>query len=343
MTTLKAPVVNLSSGGTVSSRGVAGIYDAAVRSSRRNDILQREDPLPIDVTQLVMGNASNENRTLFVVAAGNEGGDLRRPEASMTVLRLRAAAAATKALLEDLPGASAADIKKVQELASKDAKLGMFPCRPKGMGVTQRPLGTPKQQTKGGALSMLRMPDGTFDRGNILCVAASDWNGHLTAFSNWGPGIVDVAAPGAHIVGTGVGDGYRTANGTSYSAPMVAAVAAMVYSVVPDAQPWLVKCAILSSATSKPLRVDPTRLPYQDLTVSDVDNFGIARETIPYPNGNPLTVMGIVQAPEAISAALHLDARVKRKLAGGWGSWPTCVQKRGIFGGWKNTPTLSVR
>ena len=116
---------------------------------------------------------------------------------------------------------------------------------------------------------------------------------------------------------------------------MVAGVAAMVYSVVPDAQPWLVKCAILSSATSKPLRpANVTQEPFNYLTeIIDL------RIKIPYPNESPLTVNGMVQASEAISAALHLQTRVA--AAQRTGSWPTCVQKRGFFGGWKNTPVLS--
>jgi subtilisin family serine protease len=171
------------------------------------------------------------------------------------------------------------------------------------MGITQRPVGIGSRTSqKGGSLSMLQMPDGTFDRGNILCVASADWNGELSSFSNWGPGIVDVAAPGSNIVGTLPFNGYATENGTSFAAPMVAGVAAMVNSVLPNAQPWLVKCAILSSATSKPLRpADPTKLPFTYLTLP-----ANGKEKIPYPDQSPLTVNGMVQASEAISAALFL-------------------------------------
>lgn len=205
------------------------------------------------------------------------------------------------------------------------------------MGVTQRPVGIDRGSAKGGTLSMLRMPDGTFDRGNILCVAAADWNGNLTEFSNWGPGVVDVAAPGTHLIGTVPWQGYEAGNGTSYAAPLVSGVAAMIYNVLPNAEPWLVKCAILSSATSKPLQpVNPTKAPYTYLTQLDAD---AGKRVVPYPKNSPLTVNGMVQASEAISAALHLDARVKS--AKNTGSWPTCVQKRGFFGGWKNTPVLT--
>jgi subtilisin family serine protease len=343
---LKARVVNFSLGLDV-KRG-DDLFDSNADRVRRNNVLRRPDTIEVDAMNLLMGRVPDASRTLFVVAAGNEGSDLRRPLSSIQAQIERAADQAEEDLLGRNSAATRVEIdaerKKAQQSMKRDAAVGLFPCRPKGMGVTDRPTGpNSKQQLKGGTLSMLRMPDGTFDRGNILCVAAADWNGELARFSNWGPGVVDVAAPGKRIVGTsGGGDGYATGDGTSYAAPMVAGVAAMVYSVVPDAQPWLVKCAILSSATSKPLqRPNPNKAPFSYLTEPD-PNGG---QRIPYPDGSPLTVNGMVQASEAISAALYLDARVKRKLRGGIGSgsWPTCVQKRGLFGGWKNTPTLSGR
>ena len=84
------------------------------------------------------------------------------------------------------------------------------------------------------------------------------------------------------------------------------------------------------------------RVDFQEFNPDNLRNrseLGIASERIPYPNGSPLTVNGMVQASEAISAALFLDGRV-RIAQNGSGSWPTCVQKRGFFGGWKNTPVL---
>ena len=332
---LRAHVVNFSIGTNVMSGD--DLFDRAASSSNRNRVLRGEDPLPTRALNLQMGEVGSSSRTLFVVAAGNEGSDLRRPVASIRAQKKRAGDRAVEQLLVRNPQATDAEQTTARAQAeARDRAVGLYPCRPKGMGVAQRPVGiASRTSAKGGTLSMLQMPDGTFDRGNILCVASADWNGNLLDYSNWGPGIVDVAAPGDNIIGTALNDGYKSDGGTSFAAPMVAGVAAMVYSVLPDAEPWLVKCAVLSSATSKPLRQpDPKKAPFTYLTMFDGDKGW----HIPYPKDSPLTVNGMVQASEAISAALYLDGRVRR--AQSTGSWPTCVQKRGFFGGWKNTPVL---
>jgi hypothetical protein len=341
---LRAPVINFSIGGDATTKR-PDLFNENVTSARRNDLLRQEDPMPIEPKNYLMGNVSDASRSLFVLAAGNSGADIRRPVASLAAIidrnvdtwevQQQAAANAPVSAAER----EAFRKKLISALNAGTLPMpliGLNPCRPKGMGITQRPVGIGSRASqKGGSLSMLQMPDGTFDRGNILCVASADWNGELSTFSNWGPGIVDVAAPGSNIVGTLPYNGYATENGTSFAAPMVAGVAAMVNSVLPNAQPWLVKCAILSSATSKPLRpADPTKLPFTYLTLP-----ANGKERIPYPDESPLTVNGMVQASEAISAALYLDGRV-RIAQNGSGSWPTCVQKRGFFGGWKNTPVL---
>ncbi|NIN34381.1 MAG: S8 family serine peptidase, partial [Gammaproteobacteria bacterium] len=42
----------------------------------------------------------------------------------------------------------------------------------------------------------------SYDRGNIIAVAATDQNDRRAAFSNYGPNSVDVAAPGVYIFST---------------------------------------------------------------------------------------------------------------------------------------------
>jgi len=65
---------------------------------------------------------------------------------------------------------------------------------------------------------------------NILTVAATDRGDILAGFSNYGPGTVDVAAPGVDMLTTGVGGGYVVADGTSFASPIVAGVAALLLS-----------------------------------------------------------------------------------------------------------------
>ena len=60
---------------------------------------------------------------------------------------------------------------------------------------------------------------------NEICVAASDQNDRKASFSNWGPGSVDLAAPGKSIYSTLLNGTYGFMDGTSMAAPMVSGAA----------------------------------------------------------------------------------------------------------------------
>jgi thermitase len=68
---------------------------------------------------------------------------------------------------------------------------------------------------------------------HVIAVSATDSNDHLAGFSNFGNWIT-IAAPGTNILTTGNGGGYGYWYGTSFSAPIVAGVAALCLSVNPD-------------------------------------------------------------------------------------------------------------
>ncbi|MEO6457466.1 MAG: S8 family peptidase, partial [Chloroflexia bacterium] len=71
---------------------------------------------------------------------------------------------------------------------------------------------------------------------SVLSVGATGRSDTVTGFSSWGP-FVDVSAPGVGILSTSWNDGqlnYEYNNGTSYSAPFVAGLAALVWSVNPS-------------------------------------------------------------------------------------------------------------
>lgn len=65
---------------------------------------------------------------------------------------------------------------------------------------------------------------------NIISVANLNCNGTLHSSSNYGRSSVDLAAPGSYILSTTPKNSYSYMTGTSMSAPMVTAAAAMVYS-----------------------------------------------------------------------------------------------------------------
>ena len=91
-------------------------------------------------------------------------------------------------------------------------------------------------QSKGGVVTISAGNDGSFDPSPdnpyALTVNATDSNDLLALMSSTGNNI-DLSAPGVTIRTTERGGGYRAVGGTSFSAPVVAGVAALVISVNP--------------------------------------------------------------------------------------------------------------
>ncbi|MFI6208723.1 type VII secretion-associated serine protease mycosin [Streptomyces sp. NPDC051041] len=81
----------------------------------------------------------------------------------------------------------------------------------------------------------------------VLAVASSDRNNERAAFSQAGA-FVDVAAPGVDIVSTVPGGGQCTDSGTSFSAPFVAGVAALLKEKHPDWTPAQIATRIEQTA-----------------------------------------------------------------------------------------------
>lgn len=91
-----------------------------------------------------------------------------------------------------------------------------------------------------------------YDIDNIVAVASISRQGQITSFSQYGPLTVDVAAPGLQIITTAVGNSYTDASGfgisgTSFSAPYVAGVAALIRSQFPSADYQEVKARLIES------------------------------------------------------------------------------------------------
>ena len=69
---------------------------------------------------------------------------------------------------------------------------------------------------------------------NLLVVGASSYDSTMVAdFSNYGAHTVDVFAPGTNIYMPMPGGGYEHGQGTSFACPMVAGVAALIWSYYP--------------------------------------------------------------------------------------------------------------
>jgi len=91
--------------------------------------------------------------------------------------------------------------------------------------------------SKGGVVAMssgnTAAFDSTADNPYVLSVSATDGNDNVASFSTTG-NFIDLSAPGDGIYTTMSNGGYGYGSGTSFCAPVVAGVAALMYSVNPN-------------------------------------------------------------------------------------------------------------
>lgn len=103
----------------------------------------------------------------------------------------------------------------------------------------------------------------------VIAVGATDYNNIITSYSNFGSQI-DIMAPGGDISAdnngdhfgdgilqntlssTGEGYSYRFFEGTSMASPHVAGVAALLFSIKPNASPDEIKTVIMQTADNNP-------------------------------------------------------------------------------------------
>ena len=95
-----------------------------------------------------------------------------------------------------------------------------------------------------------------------LVVGAIDRNGYKSDFSGYGSSL-DVVAPGREIWTTDVTGGYTCVSGTSFAAPHVSGIVALIWATDPDLSVWRVR-NIIEQTTRKiggnTYGVDPLRL-----------------------------------------------------------------------------------
>ncbi len=91
--------------------------------------------------------------------------------------------------------------------------------------------------------------DGTMTGGWLeVGASASDQKALAASFSNYGQDGVDLFAPGASVESLKPGGGTQVANGTSFSSPVVAGVAALIMAYFPDLEAEEVRQILLDSS-----------------------------------------------------------------------------------------------
>jgi serine protease AprX len=92
------------------------------------------------------------------------------------------------------------------------------------------------------------------DNDSVLAIGAVNSSGNYVSFSSVGPSAdgrikPDLAAKGQGVVLQTAAGGIVTGNGTSFSSPLVAGLAACLWQAFPDAKAWEIKKAIVESAS----------------------------------------------------------------------------------------------
>ncbi|MBE2189742.1 MAG: S8 family serine peptidase [Desulfobulbaceae bacterium] len=95
---------------------------------------------------------------------------------------------------------------------------------------------------------------------NVLSVGATDANDRVSGFSNYGHNV-NVFAPGSQILSTTIGTGYTRADGTSFSSPIVAGLAALVKSIHPTWSPMQIARQIRSTSDNVLATQNPASRP----------------------------------------------------------------------------------
>jgi subtilisin family serine protease len=134
---------------------------------------------------------------------------------------------------------------------------------------------------------------------NVLAVGSSNTIDQRSSFSNAGPQL-DVVAPGESIYTTYMSGGYASGTGTSFSAPFVSALAALILATTPGLSPAQVSDIIRDSA-------DDLGTPgFDNLTgegrINAYSALQLAEDVVPAPLPTPIPTMMLTPSPSPTSS-----------------------------------------
>ncbi|HEX8090116.1 MAG TPA: S8 family serine peptidase [Blastocatellia bacterium] len=190
-------------------------------------------------------------------------------------------------------------------------------------------------QSRGGVVIIAAGNDKMFnaapDNPYALTVSATDGNDNLASFSNTGNNV-DLAAPGVSIDTTNRGGGYGFWGGTSFSAPIVAGVAALMVSANPGLSGSQIQDFLKQSSDDRGLagwdpifgwgRVNAARAVEAAFGSGGVDSTPPAVSIISPVSGNTVSATAIIDVAASdnvglSSLALSIDGINRATLTGG--------------------------
>lgn len=130
-----------------------------------------------------------------------------------------------------------------------------------------------------------------------ITVGASSMNSNLkfaASFTNYGKSMVDIFAPGVRIKSLAPENKYEVADGTSFSAPVVSGIAALLISYYPELTASDVKNIIIKSA-----------LKYPEIEVNKPGDYSKRKKKVAF--GDLSKTGGLVSAFEAIKMAEEMS------------------------------------
>lgn len=146
-------------------------------------------------------------------------------------------------------------------------------------------------------LGSLAVYPASFDRPNMIVVGASAPDDSRASFSNYNANIVDLYAPGVHILSTMPGDNYQFMSGTSQASPATAALAALVMETTPGANVAQVIDQVVSTVDS----VDALSTSAARGRANAASALGVG-DAPPLPTEVDVSVAGLVGADNDVSA-----------------------------------------
>jgi subtilisin family serine protease len=112
---------------------------------------------------------------------------------------------------------------------------------------------------------------------NVISVGASAWKPDTSLaadFSNYGKNSVDIFAPGVKVTSIDMDAEFNTEDGTSFSSPIVAGIAALIREYYPKLTADQVKQAILQSAVTENVMVNKPGAKGQKVAFSSLSKTG---------------------------------------------------------------------